>query len=68
MSATILSFPVQTQCPCCGRPCGEDELSACYECGGKPDKAWLGPRAGGEMSMLTMVVTPRSTFSKDSNR
>jgi hypothetical protein len=35
MSATVLSFPVQTRCPCCGRPCGEDELSACYQCGGK---------------------------------
>jgi hypothetical protein len=35
MSATVISFPVQTKCPCCGRACGEDELSACYRCGEK---------------------------------
>src|SRR6266404_1650476 len=33
--ATILTFPTQCACPCCGRPCGEDELSACYTCGEK---------------------------------
>jgi len=31
--ATVLRFPVQTACQSCGRPCGEDELSACYTCG-----------------------------------
>jgi len=35
MSATVLSFPARTTCPCCGRACGEDELSECYTCGGK---------------------------------
>lgn len=35
MSAAVLNFPAQTTCPCCGRPCGEDELSECYTCGGK---------------------------------
>ena len=35
MAATILEFPVQTQCDSCKRPCGEDELAECYECGTK---------------------------------
>jgi hypothetical protein len=35
MATNVLSFPTQTTCPCCGRACGEEDLSECYTCGGK---------------------------------
>jgi len=35
MPAAILAFPAQTSCPVCHRPCCEDELAECYDCGGK---------------------------------
>lgn len=35
MSAMVLSFPSPVICPCCGRPCSDEDLSACYTCGEK---------------------------------
>jgi hypothetical protein len=33
MATNVLSFPVETSCPSCNRPCSEEDLSECLRCG-----------------------------------
>jgi hypothetical protein len=35
MATNVLAFPAAVTCPCCGRPCAEEDLSECYACGDK---------------------------------
>lgn len=33
MATNVLSFPIQTECPTCGRACSDEDLSECLRCG-----------------------------------
>lgn len=35
MSSGALMFPAPVSCPNCERPCGEDQLGGCFDCGAK---------------------------------